>query len=101
MTPNSISFRLAAGAALWITGALVVAGIVLAGLFRDHVERGFEAQLRWQLDRLAAVSEVDLAGSLKLKRLIADPRFGQPYSGWYWQVACPWARLARCSTFES
>ena len=89
MTPNSISFRLAAGAALWITGALVVAGIVLAGLFRDHVERGFEAQLRWQLDRLAAVSEVDLAGSLKLKRLIADPRFGQPYSGWYWQVAGP------------
>ena len=89
MSLNSLGFRLAAGAALWITGALVIAGIVLAGLFRDHAERGFEAQLRWQLDRLAAVSEVRPGGSLKLKRLLVDPRFGTPYSGWYWQVAGP------------
>ncbi len=89
MSLNSLGFRLAAGAALWITGALVVAGIVLAGLFRDHAERGFEAQLRWQLDRLAAFSEVRPGGSLKLKRLLVDPRFGTPYSGWYWQVAGP------------
>ncbi len=89
MTLNSLSFRLIAGAALWITGALVAAGIVLSGLFRDHVERGFEGQLRAQLDRLAAVSEVGPGGALKIKRLLSDPRFGQPYSGWYWQVAGP------------
>jgi signal transduction histidine kinase len=95
MKLNSLGFRLAAGAALWITGALVVAGVVLAGLFRDHVEESFEAQLRWQLDRLAAVSEVRPGGSLKLKRVLADPRFGTPYSGWYWQVAGPGGPVLR------
>ncbi|MFQ5783258.1 MAG: ATP-binding protein [Alphaproteobacteria bacterium] len=87
MTVNSLSFRLAAGAALWITVALVVAGFGLSGLFRDHVERGFDRQILLQLDRLAAVSEVAPGDAVKLKRLLADPRFEQPYSGWYWQVA--------------
>ena len=87
MTVNSLSFRLAAGAALWITAALVVAGVVLAGLFRDHVEAAFERQLLLQLDRLAAVSEVGPRGAIKLKHLLVDPRFERPYSGWYWQVA--------------
>ena len=49
---NSLSFRLAAGAALWITAALVVTGLVLSGLFRDYVERDFERQMAMQLDRL-------------------------------------------------
>ncbi len=87
MTVNSLSFRLAASAALWITAALVAAGFVLSGLFRDHVERNFERQILLQLDRLAAVSEVGPDGAVKLKRLLADPRFETPYSGWYWQVA--------------
>lgn len=89
MNPNSLGFRLAAGAALWITVALVAAGVVLTGLFRDYVERGFERQLALQLDRLSAVSEVAPTGVLRLKRLLADPRFDRPYSGWYWQVAGP------------
>lgn len=87
MKINSLSFRLAAGAALWITAALVVAGLVLSGLFRDYVERGFERQLALQLDRLSSVSEVGPGGAIELKRLFSDPRFDQPYSGWYWQVA--------------
>ncbi len=84
---NSLSFRLAAGAALWITAALVVTGLVLTGFFRDYVERSFEQQLALHLDRLSAVSEVGPGGAIELKRLFSDPRFDQPYSGWYWQVA--------------
>ena len=89
MTLNSLGFRLAAGAALWITAALVVAGVVLSGLFRDYVERDFEHQLVLQLDRLSAVSEIGPGGAVEIKRLLADPRFDRPYSGWYWQVAGP------------
>ena len=84
---NSLSFRLAAGAGLWITAALVVTGLVLSGLFRDYVERGFEQQLAMQLDRLSSVSEIGPGGAIELKRLFSDPRFDQPYSGWYWQIA--------------
>ena len=87
MTINSLGFRLAAGAALWITAALVVAGFVLSGLFRGYVEHDFENQLSYQLDRLSAVSEVSPGGALQLRRLLVDPRFERPYSGWYWQVA--------------
>ena len=95
MKINSLGFRLAAGAALWITAALVVAGLVLSWLFRDYVERGFERQLARQLDRLSAVSEVGPGGAVQLKRLLADPRFDRPYSGWYWQVAGPGGPLRR------
>ena len=89
MTGNSLGFRLAAGAVLWITAALVVAGFVLSGLFRDHVEQSFERELMVQLDRLAAVSRVGPKGVLELKRVIVDPRFFDAYSGWYWQIAGP------------
>ncbi len=89
MTGNSLGFRLAAGAVLWITAALVVAGFVLSGLFRDHVEQSFERELVVQLDRLAAVSQVGPKGMLELKRVIVDPRFFDAYSGWYWQIAGP------------
>ena len=87
MSVNSLGFRLAASAALWISAALVAAGFVLSGLFHDHVERTFERQILLQLDRLSAVSEVGPGGAVKLKHLLADPRFERPYSGWYWQVA--------------
>ncbi len=87
MTLNSLGFRLAASAALWIGAALLAAGFVLSGLFRDHVERSFERQLVRQLDRLAAVSEIGPGGAVKLRHLLTDPRFEEPYSGWYWQVA--------------
>ncbi|MEE8274153.1 MAG: sensor histidine kinase [Alphaproteobacteria bacterium] len=95
MTVNSLSFRLAAGALLWITVALVAAGFVLSGLFRDHVERSFERQILDQLDRLAAVSEIGPRGAVKLKHLLTDPRFERPYSGWYWQVAGPAGAVLR------
>ncbi len=95
MTVNSLRFRLAAGAVLWITVALVVAGFVLSGLFRDHVERTFERQLALHLDRLAAVSEIGPGGVVKIKRLLADPRYDRPYSGWYWQVAGPGGPVLR------
>lgn len=84
---NSLSFRLIAGAGLWITVALAVAGLVLSGFFRDYVERSFEQQLELHLDRLSAISEVGPSGAVELKRLFSDPRFDQPYSGWYWQIA--------------
>lgn len=95
MTVNSLRFRLVAGAALWVSVALVAVGFVLAGLFRDHVENSFEHQLALQLDRLAAVSEVAPGGTVKLRKLLADPRFEMPYSGWYWQIAGANGPLAR------
>ena len=86
MKTDSIAFRLIAGAALWLGLALVVSGFVLAALFADHVERGFDRRASILLESLVAVAEVTPSGGLVIADPPGEPRFRQPYSGWYWQV---------------
>ncbi len=83
---TSIARRLVLGAGLWIAVALSAGGFVLAGLFQDHVERSFDARLAAFLDALIAVAELNDEGVLILTRPQGEPRFRQPYSGWYWQI---------------
>ena len=86
MKTDTIAFRLIAGAALWLGLALVVSGLVLAALFENHVERGFDRRISILLESLVAVAEVSPAGELSITDPPGEPRFRQPYSGWYWQV---------------
>lgn len=74
------------GAALWITAALAVGGLLISALFRDSVERNFDARLTVHVDSLIAVSRYDDSGRLMVSRTLPDPRFDLPYSGWYWQI---------------
>ncbi|WP_208852334.1 sensor histidine kinase [Roseomonas genomospecies 6] len=83
---GSLRFRLLAGAAVWIALALALAGLVLSGLFRDHVARRFEAELTNHLDQLAALIELGPDGAPVLRQPLSDPRFRRPLSGLYWQV---------------
>lgn len=87
MRPRSLAFRLVAAAALWITAALAVGGVIISTLFRDSVVRSFDARLTVHLDSLIAVSELDDSGEIVLLRGLPDPRFELPYSGWYWQIS--------------
>ena len=86
MLTGSLRFRLLAGAAVWIALALALAGLVLSGLFRDHVARRFEAELTNHLDQLAALIELGPDGAPALRHPLSDPRFRRPLSGLYWQV---------------
>ena len=86
MKSDTIAFRLIAGAALWLGLALIVSGFVLAGLFVDHVERGFDRRISILLESLVAVAEISAEGDLVITDPPGEPRFRQPYSGWYWQV---------------
>ncbi len=87
MKTDSIAFRLIVGAALWLGVALAVSGFVLAALFEDHVERGFDRRTSILLESLVAVAEVAPSGELAIADPPGEPRFRQPYSGWYWQVS--------------
>ena len=58
MRPRSLALRLMLGAGLWIAAALVAGGVVLSSLFRDSVERGFDARLVVLMEGLVAASEV-------------------------------------------
>lgn len=86
---RSLAFRLVAGAALWIVAALAVGGIFISALFRDSVERNFDARLSVHVDSLIAVTTADISRRLVISRTLPDPRFNIPYSGWYWQVSDP------------
>ncbi len=74
------------GAALWSVIALAAGGFVLSNVFRDSVERSFDAQLNVYLEALIADSEVRPDGKLTALTDLGDPRFGQVFSGWYWQI---------------
>jgi signal transduction histidine kinase len=85
--PRSLRFRLLAATLVVLAVALVLAGLLLAGLFRDHVMRQFGDSLTAQLDQVTARLEFDAAGEPQIDpQALSDPRWSRPYSGLYWQV---------------
>lgn len=66
---------------------LVVAGLGLSALFREHVRQQFIDGMSADLDQVMARLDVDARGlpTLDVTRL-SDPRWGRPRSGRYWQV---------------
>jgi signal transduction histidine kinase len=87
MAGRSLALRLVIGAGVWIAAALVAGGLVLSNLFQDNVENSFDARLVVLLESLVAVAELDSQGQPQLTRGVGEPRFDQPYSGWYWEIA--------------
>lgn len=90
MTPRlntrSLATRLILGSAVWIVAALVVGGLLLAGLFQGHVQRIFDDRQVIMLDSLIVVTRVNAEGELELTRPPGDPEFERPLSGRYWQI---------------
>ncbi|MCP4328974.1 MAG: HAMP domain-containing histidine kinase [Alphaproteobacteria bacterium] len=86
MRIRSLSLRLVIGAAASVLVALAIAAVLLSVLFRIYVERGLEARLNAQLDGLITVTEIGADGQPHPLSLLAEPRFRQPLSGWYWQI---------------
>ncbi len=67
-----------AGAALWIVAALLAGGVLLSALFRDSVERAFDARLEVLLNSLIAAADAAPDGTLALSRPPQEPRFETP-----------------------
>jgi signal transduction histidine kinase len=84
---QSLQFRLLVATLVGLLLALVLAGFVLSGLFRDHVMRQFVATLTTQLDQVTTRLEFDAAGLPTLDaQALSDPRWSRPLSGLYWQI---------------
>lgn len=84
---RSLGLRLSVFALAWIALTLALAGVFLAGMFRDHVRRAFEAELADHAAQIVALAESDAAGRVRLKGPPANPEFERPLSGWYWRLA--------------
>jgi signal transduction histidine kinase len=84
---GSLRFRLLAATLVGLTLAMVLAGVVLNGLFHEHVMRQFEKGLTVQLDQLTGRLSFDAQGRPALDaQTLSDPRWQRPYSGLYWQL---------------
>ncbi len=83
---NSLAFRLFASAAAWTLVVLPVAAILLVSLYRQAVERNFDARLNVYLTSL--VASTTQGGAIKPSEPtnLGEPVFGIPFSGWYWQI---------------
>jgi signal transduction histidine kinase len=66
--------------------ASAIGVLLLSIVFRAYVEKGFDARLALFLDALTAEVWIDQTGAVQLENPLPEPRFNQPYSGWYWQV---------------
>jgi len=76
-------------AGLWTLFALVAGGVLLVVLFRDSVERSFDARLDVLLESLIVAADYSQERGVFLSGPLGEPRFEQPYSGWYWQITVP------------
>ncbi|PWC12376.1 ATP-binding protein [Brenneria roseae subsp. americana] len=67
--------------------ALLLSGLALTTLFRDHVVNQFQAALTRQLDQLLVTLEFDETGHPEVDATaLFDPRLQKQYSGFYWQI---------------
>ena len=86
MRLNSLAFRLFGAAAAWTLIVLPATAILLASLYRQAVERNFDARLNVYLTSL--VASTTQGGAVKPSEItnLGEPVFGIPFSGWYWQI---------------
>jgi signal transduction histidine kinase len=87
MRTKSLRFRLLCLSALTIAVALTIAGLALVTTFNRHLERRVEQELSVRLLELASGFAMNEDGAPSITKALADPRYNQPYSGAYWQVA--------------
>ena len=87
MRARSLRLRLIVGGVVAILIALTVAGAGLVFLFKRHVTRTIGDDLNVYLNQLIAGIDVDAQGRIVVTRPPADPRFAEPLSGLYWQIA--------------
>jgi signal transduction histidine kinase len=89
MRNRSLALRLFLASAGWGLVLIVVAGVLLAGIFRQSVERNFDGRLNAYLQALIAGADWSDAGEIRDVGSVGEPRFETLFSGWYWQITEP------------
>ena len=94
---NSLAFRLIAAATVWTLVVVPIAAILLISLYRQTVERSFDARLNVYLTSLVASTTAGGATHPTAPTSLGAPIFTLPFSGWYWQVEPLDGAGVRCS----
>lgn len=83
---RSLVSRLIGVAALWTVVLLVAGAVGLTSLYSNSVFRAVDDQLEGAIGSLLENVNSDESGVLRVAPPALDPRYGQTYSGRYWQV---------------
>lgn len=86
---NSLRFRFLVSNGVWIVVCGVVTALLISGIFRRSVERGYHDEMAVHIEELAVLTALQPDGQPYLLRRLSDPRFLPPRSGMYWQVERP------------
>ncbi|MTE01044.1 sensor histidine kinase [Paracoccus sp. YIM 132242] len=97
---GSIRLRLLVTGAFSVALALLLAAGGLALLFDRHVERVAAGELSDRLEHLASAAEIGADGALVMPAPPRDPLYRRPFSGHYWQIEAPGARLRSRSLWD-
>jgi len=86
MRANSLALRLITAASLWSAVAILASGVIITSLYRSAAEQAFDDRLSVYLQTLVGTLASQTPASLSDPGNLGEPRFENPYSGWYWQV---------------
>lgn len=89
MAALSLRARAILGGAVWIIFALGVSGWLLLSAFDGIAERAFRRNLSAQLDQLESLILTGALDRDPRQARLADPRYLQAGSGYYWQIERP------------
>jgi len=92
---KTLAVRVIAFSSIWIIFALVFTAIVLVINHRDHTAHHYDQHVRMHMEELMGASQFGADGRFKLAFSPSDPRYQDPYSGWYWEVKQSGKALAR------
>jgi signal transduction histidine kinase len=84
---GSLTRRMIGVAALWIVALLLIGGFALDRVLSRSIVDSFDNQLVFVLNSMIASSEIGPDGEVRFNRQLADQRFLEPYSGFYYQVS--------------
>jgi signal transduction histidine kinase len=84
--PNSLRFRLALAAGIWVAIAMVASFVVLSAIFRAHVTEQFYEELGVHVQELERLNSLEDGATNTLQARFSDPRYDLPLSGYYWEV---------------
>jgi signal transduction histidine kinase len=84
---GSLSRRMIVIATAWILLLLAGGGFALDRVLTSTITRNFDDQLTYVLKTLILSAELDSTGQVVFNRELADQRFLEPSSGFYWQVS--------------
>jgi signal transduction histidine kinase len=84
---ESLRFRLIAAAAIWIVLALAAGYFAFSAIFRAQVNGEFDDELHVHVQEVERITRFNRQGAAVERLPFSDPRYEDPGSGFYWEVA--------------